>query len=164
MIPIDIQVSRSKVKVIGQAYSHMLGKGGITQTSHVNEQSQRAGVLALSLCLYFLFSGVYVRRLLATVSSWNTVRTASFMRSYGMERKFRLRLYWTGASRLLAAWTTYTVTRLYTATWSHQSRYKGNAASDTTCFVHKASMPQQTNMLNAHVMWLYSVYFETFAQ
>ena len=29
MIPIDIQVSRSKVKVKGQAYSSYVGEGGI---------------------------------------------------------------------------------------------------------------------------------------
>ena len=38
MIPIDIEVSRSKVKVIGQAYYTYVGEGGISvlQTSIFN--------------------------------------------------------------------------------------------------------------------------------
>ena len=38
MIPVDIQLSRSNVYVKGQAYLHMLGKGGISvlQTSLVS--------------------------------------------------------------------------------------------------------------------------------
>ena len=37
MIPIDYQIIRSNIKVKGQAYFHMLGKGGISvlQTSLV---------------------------------------------------------------------------------------------------------------------------------
>ena len=54
MIPIDIQVSRSKVNVKSQAYANILGKGGISRGETLQVHHDTIRIAICFICVHVL--------------------------------------------------------------------------------------------------------------